>query len=62
MFDPDKMRRLFEARLPGYSLPQALYNDADAFAFDIEAIWRRSWLLAATDADLPRPGISGQIT
>ena len=56
MFDPEKMRRLFEARTPGYSLPQALYNDADAFAFDIEAIWRRSWLLAATEADLPRPG------
>jgi len=56
MFDQDRMRRLFESRAPGYSLPQALYNDADVFAFDIEAIWRRSWLLAATEADLPRPG------
>ena len=56
MFDKDKMRRLFEDRTPGYSLPQALYNDAEVFAFDLEAIWRRSWLLAATEADLPRPG------
>jgi glycine betaine catabolism A len=56
MIDLTRIRSLFDARKPGYSLPQALYNDADVFEFDLEAIWRRSWLLAATEADLPRDG------
>jgi len=56
MFDPTRIRGLFAQRRKGYALPQALYNDAEVFAFDLEAIWRRSWLLVATEADVPRNG------
>ena len=56
MIDLDKFARLFDARKPGYALPQALYNDADAFAFDMEAIFRRSWILAGFEIELPKAG------
>lgn len=56
MIDLDKIRGLLEARRPGHSLPQGLYNDPDAFAFDLEAIYARSWLQVGFEAELPKPG------
>jgi len=56
MFDLETVRALIDARKPGFSLPQALYIDPEVFAFDMQAIFGRSWLLAATEAELTRPG------
>jgi Rieske 2Fe-2S family protein len=51
-----RLAPLFGARRPGYSLPQALYNDPALFDFDMEAIFARSWLLVGFEAELDRPG------
>ena len=52
----EQIGALLESRKPGHSLPQALYNDPDAFAFDMEAIYGRSWLLVGFEVELPKPG------
>lgn len=39
-------------RVSGHSLPQALYLSADAFAFDLTAIFARSWLFAGFEAEV----------
>jgi glycine betaine catabolism A len=46
----------FAARLAGHSLPQALYNDAVVFDFDMEAIYGTSWLMAGFEVELPKAG------
>lgn len=56
MTDLARIRRLLEARRPGHALPRAFYNDPGIFAFDMEAIYLASWLMAGFDCELPRPG------
>jgi Rieske 2Fe-2S family protein len=56
MIDLTKMDALLSARKPGHSLPQGLYNDPDVFDFDLELIYRKSWLQVGFEAELPRPG------
>jgi glycine betaine catabolism A len=56
MLNLTKMRSLLDAHQPGHSLPQGLYNDPDVFAFDLEAIYARSWILAGFEVELPDPG------
>ena len=45
-----------KARQQDHSLPQGLYIDQRAFAFDLEAIYRQSWLMAGMECELPDPG------
>lgn len=54
--DDAMIQALFAQRRPGHTLPQALYMDRRAYEFDIEAIFERCWLFAATEAELPRDG------
>ena len=56
MIDSEKIAALFAARPPGHSLPQGLYNDAAVFAFDMEAVFARSWIMVGFDVELPQPG------
>ena len=56
MPDLARIEVLLQSRKPGHSLPQALYNDPDAFAFDMEAIYARSWLMVGFEVELPKPG------
>jgi Rieske 2Fe-2S family protein len=56
MFDLERIGALLDARKPGHSLPQALYNDPEVFAFDLEAIYARSWILVGFDVELPKAG------
>lgn len=56
MYDAQKVRRLLEARKPGFTLSREMYSDADVFAFDCEAVWTRSWLMACVEAELPQAG------
>jgi Rieske 2Fe-2S family protein len=44
--------RAFDARVAGHSLPQALYLGEAAFAFDLDAIFARSWLFAGFEAEV----------
>ena len=43
-------------REAGHALPQALYNSADAFTFDLEAIFGQSWLFAGFEAEVRKIG------
>ena len=54
--DLGKIAALLAARRPGHGLPQGLYNDPAVFAFDLEAIFARSWLLAGFACELPAAG------
>ena len=56
MVDLTAIARLLDERLPGHSLPQALYNSQNAFDFDMAAIFGRSWLMVGFAVELPRPG------
>ncbi len=56
MVDLGKISALLKARRPGHSLPQGLYNGPEAFAFDLEAIYKRSWLQVGFEIELPKPG------
>jgi Rieske 2Fe-2S family protein len=56
MLNFERIGALVEARKPGHSLPQALYNDPEVFAFDLEAIYARSWILVGFEVELPKPG------
>jgi len=52
----EKIQEWLSQRRLGHSLPQPLYTDADAFDFDLQAIFYRSWLQAGLEAEIPRPG------
>ena len=56
MIDLPHMGALLEGRREGHSLPQGLYNGDDAFAFDMAAVFARSWIMIGFDCELPRPG------
>jgi Rieske 2Fe-2S family protein len=56
MADLTDIARLFADRKPGHALPQALYTDPDVYAFDMEAIFRASWIMVGFEAELPKSG------
>ncbi len=56
MQDFSRIRQLLQSRRPGHALPQALYSDAEAFAFDMKAIFWRHWILVGLECELPQPG------
>lgn len=56
MLNLDRIRTLIDQRVPGHSLPQALYNDADVFAFDQVAIFGQSWLMVGFEVEMPLAG------
>jgi Rieske 2Fe-2S family protein len=56
MFDARDIAESLAARRAGHSLPQALYTTDAAFAFDMEVMFRRTWLMVGFDAELPKPG------
>ena len=55
MLDLDRIGSLLGERKPGHSLPQALYNDPAVFAFDLQAIYHRSWILLGFECEIPEP-------
>src|SRR3984885_4273401 len=52
----ERMQTLLAERVPGHSLPQALYSDPAVFDFDVQAIFNRHWLQVALEVEIPRPG------
>ena len=56
MIDLNTIADWIQARQPGHTLPQALYNEPDAFAFDMEAIFSRCWIMVGFEVELPKPG------
>jgi glycine betaine catabolism A len=56
MTTTERMQTLLAERLPGHSLPQALYSDPAIFDFDVQAIFNRHWLQVALEVEIPRTG------
>jgi Rieske 2Fe-2S family protein len=56
MIDLDRISRLFAERREGHTLPQALYNDAAMFEFDMAAVYGRSWIMIGFECELPKHG------
>src|SRR5688500_6682678 len=41
---------------PGLTLPQPFYTDAAIFERDMERVFRRHWILAGLELQIPDPG------
>jgi Rieske 2Fe-2S family protein len=57
-----RVRQLLQSRRPGHALPQALYTAEEAFAFDVRAIFGRSWVLIGLECEIPTPGATMALT
>jgi glycine betaine monooxygenase A len=58
-FDMDaksEMLAELRQRRPGRTLPRRFYGDPALHEFDLENIWRREWLFAGHDCEIPIPG------
>jgi Rieske 2Fe-2S family protein len=62
MQDFSRVRQLLQSRRPGHALPQALYTGAEAYAFDLQEIFAKTWVLAGLECELPAPGAALAIT
>jgi Rieske 2Fe-2S family protein len=62
MQDFSRVGQWLRARRPGHALPQPLYTSDEAFAFDLQAIFARTWVLAGLECELPAPGAALAIT
>jgi Rieske 2Fe-2S family protein len=47
---------LIDAQPGGHSLSGPFYKDAALFQADLDLIWYRDWIFAASEAELPKPG------
>jgi Rieske 2Fe-2S family protein len=56
MVDLAHIARLLDERRPGHGLPGGLYNSAEAFDFDMAAIFGRAWIMVGFEVELPRAG------
>jgi len=56
MYDAIAIHSLLKERRPGHSLPRGLYCDMNAFEFDLEAIFARTWIMAGFECELPDAG------
>lgn len=51
-----KLGDLIRARRGGCTLPAELYTSQQAFDVDLEVFFRRHWIVAGVEADIPEPG------
>jgi len=48
--------RALDAQRPGHSLTRPFYSDPAIFETEMQTIWAREWIFAASAAELPSPG------
>jgi glycine betaine catabolism A len=51
-----RIARLVADRRPGHTLVSPFYNDREVFDLDVAAIFARSWIFVAVEAEVPEPG------
>jgi len=56
MSQPQSLRAAREEHRPGHALPRAFALDPAIYAYELESIWRRSWLYAGAGAQALDPG------
>ncbi|MFY9970676.1 MAG: aromatic ring-hydroxylating dioxygenase subunit alpha [Roseiarcus sp.] len=52
----DEMLAELRRRRPGHTLPRRFYGDPVFHELDLENLWRREWLFAGHDCEIPMPG------
>jgi len=52
----DLLETLIQERVPYKSLPQEFYTNEEIFKQDLERIWKRNWLFAGFNFQIPKPG------
>lgn len=52
----DRAKELFDTRRVGFSLDAPFYTDPTIFKMDMEGIFSKHWIFAASVAELPEPG------
>jgi len=62
MYDPRKVLELLAGSDAGYTLPRPFYTDPDLFAFDMSAVFDRSWLMVGFESELPEAGAYVAVT
>jgi Rieske 2Fe-2S family protein len=62
MYEPHKVLDLLSGSNAGHTLPQPFYTDPDLFAFDMSAVFGRSWLMIGFEAELPEAGSHMAVT
>ena len=50
------VRALLERRRPGHPLESVFYTSRDVFDHDVAAVWAKTWVFAATEAEVREPG------
>jgi Rieske 2Fe-2S family protein len=50
------LRALVDHRVPGYSLEAPFYTGQEVFELDVAAVFARSWLFVANEAEVREPG------
>ena len=56
MLDLARIATWFDERQAGHTLPQALYVEPEALAFDMAAIFERHWILIGFEIEWPKTG------
>ena len=56
MSGSDALRAAIDRCRKGHALPAAFHLDRSIYEDELEAIWRRSWLLAGCSVEAPGPG------
>ncbi|GHC60032.1 aromatic ring-hydroxylating oxygenase subunit alpha [Neogemmobacter tilapiae] len=56
MIDQGHLLSLLQAQISGRSLSRPFYTDADIYQAELDVIWYREWMFAASVAELPKAG------
>ncbi len=56
MMSQTDLQALAATRTEGWSLPGRFYTDPAVYEAEMESVWRRQWLFAGHDCQIPAPG------
>ncbi|MFT4152007.1 MAG: aromatic ring-hydroxylating dioxygenase subunit alpha [Paracoccaceae bacterium] len=56
MIDQGQLLSLLQSQVSGRSLSRPFYTDPDIYQADLDRIWYREWIFAATAAEFPKTG------
>jgi Rieske 2Fe-2S family protein len=56
MHSPSVLADCLSSRVPGHGLPRPFLIDPEIYCFELETIWRASWLYAGPSAEVAGPG------
>ncbi len=51
-----RINELIAMHREGYALPRAFYHDRILYEFELDTIWRNSWIFAGFTCQIPKPG------